>query len=72
MVLARAMLVRTRHRPSLFAPPASDPPRWRDGNDCFDAQGELQNPRVTLYGYLSGERKELAISEHETVCNIFE
>ena len=34
------------------------------GTIAFDSQGELQSPRVTLYGYDSGERKELVISGH--------
>ena len=32
------------------------------GMIAFDSQGELQNPRVTLFGYGSGERKELLVS----------
>ena len=34
------------------------------GKIVFDSQGELQNPRVTLYGYASGERKELVLPKH--------
>lgn len=64
MVLARAMLSADSALPEAYVP------RLRQthhdgvtGTIAFDAQGELQNPRVTLYGYSSGERKELAISE---------
>ena len=60
MVLAQAMLRADSAKPEAYLP------RLRQahyegvtGTIEFDSQGELQNPRVTLFGYASGERKEL-------------
>ena len=65
MVLAQAMLSADSAQAEAYLP------RLRQtrhdgvtGTIAFDSQGELQNPRVTLYGYDSGERKELVISGH--------
>ena len=65
MVLAKAMLSADSAQAEAYLP------RLRQtrhdgvtGTIAFDSQGELQNPRVTLYGYDSGERKELVISSH--------
>ena len=63
MVLAQAMLRADSAQVEAYLP------RLRQshyegvtGTIEFDSQGELQNPRVTLFGYGSGERKELQVS----------
>ena len=63
MVLAQAMLRADSAQVEAYLP------RLRQshyegvtGTIEFDSQGELQNPRVTLFGYASGERKELQVS----------
>ncbi|MEG2977121.1 MAG: branched-chain amino acid ABC transporter substrate-binding protein [Comamonas sp.] len=62
MVLAQAIISADSIHPEAYLP------RLRQthyegvtGTIAFDSQGELENPRVTLYGYVSGERKELAV-----------
>ena len=62
MVLAQAMISADSVHPEAYLP------RLRQthyegvtGTIAFDSQGELENPRVTLYGYASGERKELVV-----------
>ena len=62
MVLAQAIISADSVHPEAYLP------RLRQthyegvtGTIAFDSQGELENPRVTLYGYASGERKELVV-----------
>lgn len=62
MVLAQAMISADSAHPEAYLP------RLRQthyegvtGLIAFDSQGELESPRVTLYGYGSGERKELLV-----------
>lgn len=65
MVLAQAMLSADSAQPQAYLPRLRQT-RYEGvtGTIAFDSQGELQSPRVTLYGYDSGERKELVISGH--------
>lgn len=62
MVLAQAIISADSVHPEAYLP------RLRQthydgvtGKIAFDSQGELESPRVTLYGYASGERKELVV-----------
>ena len=65
MVLAKAMLSADSAQAEAYLPRLRQT-RYEGvtGTIAFDSQGELQSPRVTLYGYDSGERKELVISGH--------
>ncbi|WP_182286601.1 branched-chain amino acid ABC transporter substrate-binding protein [Comamonas testosteroni] len=65
MVLAKAMLSADSAQPEAYLPRLRQT-RYEGvtGTIAFDSQGELQSPRVTLYGYDSGERKELVVSGH--------
>jgi branched-chain amino acid transport system substrate-binding protein len=62
MVLAQAMLRADSAKVEAYLPQLRQT-RYEGvtGTIVFDSQGELVNPRVTLYGYESGERKELVL-----------
>ena len=61
MVLAQAMLGADSAQAEAYLPQLRQTQYdGVTGKISFDSQGELQNPRVTLYGYESGERKALA------------
>lgn len=63
MVLAQAMLRADSAKAEAFLPQLRQAHyQGVTGMIAFDSQGELQNPRVTLFGYGSGERKELLVS----------
>lgn len=62
MVLAQAIISADSAKPEAYLPSLRQTHyEGVTGTIAFDSQGELQSPRVTLYGYASGERKELVV-----------